>query len=100
MYIKLICVCRGRVLYILVGFYPAHATPEEKLKTLDESIDKFRRALSLDSTKTDAHFNLGQALHMRSELLQDTTEIANSYTQSATGKMMTTHGDAYKVLIK
>ncbi|KAJ8659059.1 hypothetical protein O0I10_005097 [Lichtheimia ornata] len=74
----------GRVLYILVGFYPAHATPEEKLKTLDQSIEKFRRALSLDPTKTDAHFNLGQALHMRSELLQDTTEIANSYTQSAT----------------
>lgn len=93
-------VCRGRVLYILVGFYPAHATPEEKLKTLDQSIEKFRRALSLDSTKTDAHFNLGQALHMRSELLQDTTEIANSYTQSATGRVGSFYVMEGRVLIQ
>ncbi|KAI9484394.1 hypothetical protein BDB00DRAFT_965479 [Zychaea mexicana] len=73
----------GRVLYILVGFYPAHTVPEEKLKTLDEAIEKFRRALTLDGNKTDAQYNLAQALHLRSEILQDTTEIDNQYMQSA-----------------
>ncbi|KAI9268987.1 hypothetical protein BDA99DRAFT_503168 [Phascolomyces articulosus] len=73
----------GRILYILVGFYPAHTEPEEKLKTLDEAIEKFRRALTLAASKTDAQFNLAQALHLRSEILQETTEIDNSYMQSA-----------------
>ncbi|KAG2219984.1 hypothetical protein INT45_001883 [Circinella minor] len=73
----------GRVLYILVGFYPAHTEPEEKLKKLDQAIEKFRGALTLAANKTDAQFNLAQALHLRSEILQDTTEVDNSYMQSA-----------------
>ncbi|KAI8329205.1 hypothetical protein BC941DRAFT_506815 [Chlamydoabsidia padenii] len=74
----------GRVIYILVGFLPAHTTPEDKLVKLDESIDKFRHSLRLDSeNKTDVEFNLAQALHMRSEILQEASEIENAYGQSA-----------------
>ncbi|KAI8082842.1 uncharacterized protein BX664DRAFT_339189 [Halteromyces radiatus] len=74
----------GRVLFILVGFLPAHAAPEEKLIKLDESIERFRHALRLEShNKTDVEFNLAQALHLRSELLQESSEIENAYTQSA-----------------
>ncbi|ORZ11881.1 hypothetical protein BCR42DRAFT_453833 [Absidia repens] len=74
----------GRVIYILVGFLPAHTAPEDKLIKLDESIDKFRQALRLDSdSKTDVEFNLAQALHMRSEILQEASEVENAYGQSA-----------------
>ncbi|KAI8143216.1 hypothetical protein BJV82DRAFT_668851 [Fennellomyces sp. T-0311] len=73
----------GRIQYILVGFYPAHTAPEAKLKVLDEAIEKFRKALTLDANKTDSQFNLAQALHLRSEILQDATEVDNPYMQSA-----------------
>ncbi|KAI8084269.1 uncharacterized protein B0P05DRAFT_603005 [Gilbertella persicaria] len=73
----------GRVLFLLVNFLPSHATPEEKLEKLDQSIEKFRKALDLEANKTDAQFNLAQALHQRSEILQDTTEVDNSYAASA-----------------
>lgn len=79
---------RGRVIYILVGFLPAHTAPEDKLVKLDESIDKFRQALRLESdNKTDVEFNLAQALHMRSEILQEASEIENAYQQSALGNI-------------
>lgn len=79
---------RGRVLFLLVGFLPAHTTPEHKLSKLDDSIDKFRQSLRLDSeNKTDVEFNLAQALHLRSEILQETSEIENAYGQSALGKL-------------
>lgn len=71
------------MLFLLVGFLPSHVTPEEKLQKVDESIEKFRKALDLEPNKTDAQFNLGQALHQRSEILQETTEIDNAYMQSA-----------------
>ncbi|OBZ90627.1 hypothetical protein A0J61_01324 [Choanephora cucurbitarum] len=73
----------GRVLFLLVNFLPSHTTPEEKLEKVDESIEKFRKALDLEANKTDAQFNLAQALHQRSEILQETTEIDNSYAASA-----------------
>ncbi|KAI8886068.1 hypothetical protein K501DRAFT_214526 [Backusella circina FSU 941] len=73
----------GRVLFLLVNFLPSHVIPEEKLQKVDESIEKFRKALELQPNKTDAQFNLGQALHQRSEILQETTEINNAYMQSA-----------------
>ncbi|KAI8366602.1 hypothetical protein BD560DRAFT_447945 [Blakeslea trispora] len=73
----------GRVLFLLVNFLPSHVTPEEKLEKVDESIEKFRKALELEANKTDAQFNLAQALHQRSEILQETTEIDNAYTASA-----------------
>jgi hypothetical protein len=42
----------------------------------------------LDSeNKTDVEFNLAQALHLRSEILQETSEIENAYGQSALGKL-------------
>ena len=72
----------------MVGFYPAHTEPEEKLKILDKAIEKFRGALTLAASKTDAQFNLAQALHLRSEILQDTTEVDNSYMQSAMGMVL------------
>jgi hypothetical protein len=68
---------------LLVNFLPAHASPEEKLKKVDQSIEKFRVALDLEANKTDAQFNLAQALHQRSEILQETTEIENAYAASA-----------------
>jgi tetratricopeptide (TPR) repeat protein len=74
---------RGRVLFLLVNFLPSHATPEEKLEKVDQSIEKFRTALQLEKNKTDAQFNLAQALHQRSEILQETTEIDNAYGASA-----------------
>lgn len=74
---------RGRVLFLLVNFLPSHATPEEKLEKVDQSIEKFRVALDLEPNKTDAQFNLAQALHQRSEILQETTEIENAYSASA-----------------
>lgn len=74
---------RGRVLFILVNFVPSHAPPEEKLEKVDASIEKFRKALDLEPNKTDAQFNLAQALHQKSEILQETTEIDNSYGLSA-----------------
>ncbi|CAO3635084.1 unnamed protein product [Cunninghamella echinulata] len=56
----------GRVLFILVGFLPPHTAPEDKLIKLDESIEKFRLALKLESNnKTDVEFNLAQALHLK-----------------------------------
>ncbi|CAO3632855.1 unnamed protein product [Cunninghamella blakesleeana] len=74
----------GRVLFILVGFFPAHTSPEDKLNKLNESIDKFRLALNLElNNKTDVEFNLAQALHLKSEILQEATEIENAYGQSA-----------------
>lgn len=75
--------CRGRVLFLLVDFLPMHALPEEKLEKVDQSIEKFRNALDLEPNKTDAQFNLAQALHQRSELLQETTEVDNAYGASA-----------------
>lgn len=74
---------RGRVLFLLVNFLPSHASPEEKLEKVDQSIEKFRVALDLEPNKTDAQFNLAQALHQRSEILQETTEIENAYSASA-----------------
>lgn len=74
---------RGRVLFLLVNFLPSHASPEEKLEKVDQSIEKFRTALQLEKNKTDAQFNLAQALHQRSEILQETTEIDNAYGASA-----------------
>lgn len=73
----------GRVLFLLVNFMPSHASPEEKLEKVDQSIEKFRTALQLEKNKTDAQFNLAQALHQRSEILQETTEIDNAYGASA-----------------
>ncbi|CAO0792761.1 unnamed protein product [Mucor circinelloides] len=73
----------GRVLFLLVNFLPSHASPEEKLEKVDQSIEKFRVALDLEPNKTDAQFNLAQALHQRSEILQETTEIENAYSASA-----------------
>ncbi|CEG74186.1 hypothetical protein RMATCC62417_09435 [Rhizopus microsporus] len=73
----------GRVLFLLVDFLSSHATPEEKLTKVDASIEKFRIALDLEPNKSDAQFNLAQALHQRSEILQDTTEIDNAYSASA-----------------
>ncbi|KAI8083840.1 hypothetical protein BDF21DRAFT_360713 [Thamnidium elegans] len=73
----------GRVLFLLVNFLPSHASPEEKLEKVDQSIEKFRTALELEKNKTDAQFNLAQALHQRSEILQETTEIDNAYADSA-----------------
>ncbi|KAF7727351.1 hypothetical protein EC973_007660 [Apophysomyces ossiformis] len=73
----------GRVLFLLISFLPPYTTPEEKLEKVDSSIAKFRKALQLEQDKTDAQFNLGQALHLRSEILQETTEIDNPYNQSA-----------------
>ncbi|KAF1806874.1 hypothetical protein V8B55DRAFT_1348115 [Mucor lusitanicus] len=73
----------GRVLFLLVNFLPSHASPEEKLEKVDQSIEKFRVALDLEPNKTDAQFNLAQALHQRSEILQETTEIENAYAASA-----------------
>ncbi|KAI9480805.1 MAG: hypothetical protein EXX96DRAFT_522161 [Benjaminiella poitrasii] len=73
----------GRVLFLLVDFLPSHAEPEEKLKRVDQSIEKFRKALELEANKTDAQFNLAQALHQRSEILQETTEIDDAYRASA-----------------
>ncbi|KAI8638724.1 hypothetical protein BD408DRAFT_422585, partial [Parasitella parasitica] len=73
----------GRVLFLLVDFLPSHKTPEEKLEKVDQSIEKFRVALGLEANKTDAQFNLAQALHQRSEILQETTEIENAYAASA-----------------
>jgi len=67
----------------LVNFLPSHASPEEKLEKVDQSIEKFRVALDLEPNKTDAQFNLAQALHQRSEILQETTEIENAYSASA-----------------
>ncbi|KAG0175540.1 hypothetical protein DFQ28_008879 [Apophysomyces sp. BC1034] len=63
--------------------------PEKKLERVDMSITKFRKALQLEQNKTDAQFNLGQALHLRSEVLQETTEIDNPYNQSAIEALMT-----------
>lgn len=74
---------RGRILFILVNFVPSHAPPEEKLEKVDLSIEKFRKALDLEPNKTDAQFNLAQALHQKSEILQETTEIDNAYGLSA-----------------
>lgn len=68
---------------MLVNFLPSHASPEEKLEKVDQSIEKFRVALDLEANKTDAQFNLAQALHQRSEILQETTEIENAYAASA-----------------
>ncbi|KAG1297980.1 hypothetical protein G6F66_002122 [Rhizopus arrhizus] len=73
----------GRVLFLLVDFLPLHADPEDKLEKVDLSIEKFRAALHLEVNKTDAQFNLAQALHQRSEILQETTEIDNAYGASA-----------------
>ncbi|KAG2208079.1 hypothetical protein INT47_010441 [Mucor saturninus] len=73
----------GRVLFLLVNFLPSHASPEEKLEKVDQSIEKFRTALGLEKNKTDAQFNLAQALHQRSEILQETTEIDHAYADSA-----------------
>ncbi|KAK4520850.1 uncharacterized protein ATC70_006731 [Mucor velutinosus] len=73
----------GRVLFLLINFLPSHASPEEKLEKVDQSIEKFRVALDLEPNKTDAQFNLAQALHQRSEILQETTEIENAYAASA-----------------
>ncbi|CAO3689437.1 unnamed protein product [Rhizopus stolonifer] len=73
----------GRVLFLLVDFLPSHVEPENKLEKVDESIEKFRTALNLEANKTDAQFNLAQALHQRSEILQETTEIDNAYGASA-----------------
>ncbi|KAI8071702.1 hypothetical protein BC940DRAFT_330923 [Gongronella butleri] len=74
----------GRVLFILVGFFPPHTTPEERLPRVDASIDKFRKALALaGSNKTDVEFNLAQALHLRSELLQESSDIDGAYGLSA-----------------
>lgn len=70
-------------MFLLVNFLPSHASPEEKLEKVDQSIEKFRRALELEKDKTDAQFNLAQALHQRSEILQETTEIDNAYAASA-----------------
>lgn len=67
----------------MVNFLPSHASPEEKLEKVDQSIEKFRVALDLEPNKTDAQFNLAQALHQRSEILQETTEIENAYSASA-----------------
>lgn len=66
-----------------MNFLPSHASPEEKLEKVDQSIEKFRTALELEKNKTDAQFNLAQALHQRSEILQETTEIDNAYADSA-----------------
>lgn len=52
---------------------------------LDQSIKKFRAALNLEHDKSDAQFNLAQALHQKSEVLQEATDIENSYQQSAMG---------------
>jgi hypothetical protein len=71
------------VLFLLVDFLPSHASPEQKLEKVDQSIEKFRNALELEPNKTDAQFNLAQALHQRSELLQETTEVDNPYGASA-----------------
>lgn len=76
---------RGRVIFLLAGFLPEHATPEDKVKMLDQSIKKFRAALNLEHDKSDAQFNLAQALHQKSEVLQEATDIENSYQQSAMG---------------
>ncbi|KAI8977115.1 hypothetical protein BDF20DRAFT_873014 [Mycotypha africana] len=73
----------GRILFILVNFLPSHVSPEEKLERVERSIEKFRQALTLEPDKTDAQFNLAQALHQKSEILQDTTEINNAYGASA-----------------
>ncbi|CEP09405.1 hypothetical protein [Parasitella parasitica] len=73
----------GRVLFLLVNFLPSHASPEEKLEKVDQSIEKFRIALDLEANKTDAQFNLAQALHQKSEILQETTEVENAYATSA-----------------
>lgn len=71
------------MLFLLVDFLPSHASPEQKLEKVDQSIEKFRNALELEPNKTDAQFNLAQALHQRSELLQETTEVDNPYGASA-----------------
>lgn len=85
---RLLLLYRGRVLYLLVGFLPAQVSPEQKLELLDRSIEKFRAALVREPNRTDAQFNLGQALHSRSEILQETSDIENSYTQSAVGRSL------------
>ncbi|ORX62372.1 hypothetical protein DM01DRAFT_1331800 [Hesseltinella vesiculosa] len=90
----------GRVLFILMGFLPAHTTPEEKVPRLDASIDKFRRALQLTgASKTDVEFNLAQALHMRSEVLQETSDIEDAYSQSAVAlqEAISLFDDVYQV---
>jgi hypothetical protein len=52
---------------------------------IDNSIDKFRRALALDGKNADAMFNLGQALNTRAETVQDVDEIEDGYSQAALG---------------
>ncbi|KAI9030713.1 hypothetical protein CLU79DRAFT_731180 [Phycomyces nitens] len=73
----------GRVQFLLVGLMPPYAQPEKKLAKIDESIKTFRKALELEQNKSDAQFNLAQALHQRAETLNETTEIDNAYSQSA-----------------
>ncbi|KAL0090771.1 hypothetical protein F4703DRAFT_1835089 [Phycomyces blakesleeanus] len=73
----------GRVQFLLVNLMPPYTQPEKKLAKLDESIKTFRKALELEQNKSDAQFNLAQALHQRAETLNETTEIDNAYSQSA-----------------
>nr|CAG8433909.1 14546_t:CDS:2 [Entrophospora candida] len=67
----------GRVLYILVDFTSHNnvdVTITQKLDFLDESIDKFRKALSIDANNADALFNLAQALTTKAEFVEDQDE--------------------------
>ncbi|CAJ0913541.1 9924_t:CDS:2 [Entrophospora sp. SA101] len=67
----------GRVLYILVDFASHNnvdVTITQKLDLLDESIDKFRKALSIDANNADALFNLAQALTTKAEFIEDQDE--------------------------
>ncbi|KAJ2956954.1 hypothetical protein NQZ79_g7276 [Umbelopsis isabellina] len=74
---------RGRVLFVLLQFLPKRVDPMAKLKLIDSSIDKFRRALALESKNADAMFNLGQALNTRAETVQEVEEIEDGYSQAA-----------------
>jgi Tfp pilus assembly protein PilF len=73
-------------LFVLLQYLPKRSPPITKLKLIDSSIDKFRRALALDNKNADAMFNLGQALNTRAETVQDVDEIEDGYNQAAVGK--------------
>jgi len=73
----------GRVLFVLIQYLPKRCPAITKLKLIDNSIDKFRRALALDGKNADAMFNLGQALNTRAETVQDVDEIEDGYSQAA-----------------
>src|SRR5437879_3483223 len=69
---------RRRLFYILVDFispqsssHDSNVVVTQKLDFLDESIDKFRKALNIEANNSDSWFNLAQALTTKAELLEE-----------------------------